>query len=228
MKHFKNITIFRKQLRRSLIDLRKLFLTGLFGMLPLALTFYAVGLVFNFADRIPRELIAKMIVFLLSMFGKTVSFEKANIPGLGLLSSLLLIFIAGYISTNWIGKGIWKSLESWLLKIPLVGNIYTALKQIVYTISKQKKKAFKEVVLIEYPYRGCHTIGFVTSDAPPEIQKNIGEKMISVFVPTTPNPTSGFMLILKQKEIIKLNMTVEEAIKLVVSGGILRPENTEK
>lgn len=223
MKKLKNL-FYDDGVRQSFLELRRLFLSGLISILPIALTFYAVGLVFNFADRIPRQIIARIIVFLLSIFNEKLLIEEVDVPGLGLISSIFLIIVVGYISTNWIGKGIIKLVERWLLKIPIVSNIYAAFSQIMDTVFAKKKKAFKGVVLVEYPYRGCYSIGFITSDAPTEILKIVKEDLVSVFVPTTPNPTSGFLLMMNKKEVNILDMSVEEAIKMVVSGGMLTPD----
>ncbi|WP_058486952.1 DUF502 domain-containing protein [Defluviitalea phaphyphila] len=223
MKKLKNL-FYNNEVRQSFLELRRLFLSGLVSILPIAFTFYTVGLVFNFADKIPRNIIARIIVILLSIFNKKISVEEVNVPGLGLIASIFLIIVVGYISTNWIGKGIIKLIENWILKIPVVGNVYTGISQIMNSILTKKKRAFKEAVLIEYPYKGCYAIGFVTADAPLEILEITKEDLISVFVPTTPNPTSGFMLMMKKTEVYKLNMSVEEAIKMVVSGGILIPD----
>ncbi|NLK21447.1 MAG: DUF502 domain-containing protein [Epulopiscium sp.] len=214
---------YKNLMKQSLLDLRRLFLSGLVSILPLALTFYAIGLVFNFTDRIPREIIARIIVFFFSLFNINIPIEEANIPGLGLITSIFIIMVAGYISANWIGKGIIRSLEIWFLKIPIIGNIYTAFSQIMDTIFTKKKNAFKDVVLLEYPYRGCYAIGFITTDTPLKFKGLIEKNLAVVFVPTTPNPTSGFMLMMEKNEIYKLNISVEEAIKMVVSGGILAP-----
>lgn len=210
-------------IKKSFLDLRKLFFSGLVSILPIALTFYAIGLVFNFADKIPREIIAKIIAFFFSLFNKDISVDEANIPGLGLVSSIFIIMVAGYISANFIGKGLLKSIEIWILKIPLVSNIYSAFRQIMDTVFSKKKSTFKNVVLIQYPYKGSYSIGFITSDAPSQIKDITKENLISVFVPTTPNPTSGYLLMLKQEEIYILDISVEDAIKLIVSGGMLTP-----
>jgi len=232
MRKLKNFRDFKENLKsmfnediikKSFLDLRRLFLSGLVSVLPIAFTIFSISLVFNFADRLPREIMAKIIVFFFSLFNKDITFEEANIPGLGLIAAVFIIMFAGYISANVIGRSLLKSIENWMFKIPLVSNIYTAFRQIIDTVFLKKKSTFKSVVLVQFPYKGSYSIGFVTTSSPSEILSIKKENLVNVFVPTTPNPTSGFLLMLKEEDIYKLNMSVEDAIKLIVSGRILSP-----
>ncbi|NMA83299.1 MAG: DUF502 domain-containing protein [Epulopiscium sp.] len=213
-----------KGIQRSFLALRYVFFTGLIMILPLAFTIYALQLVFSFIDRWPRDMLSNILIFICNILGFKVTKEQINVPGMGLLMSVFLICIVGIISSKVLGRRIWGSIEAFILKIPLVGNIYTAFAKVFDTLFQHNQKAFREVVLIPYPYYGCYTLGFITGDAVGEINAYVGEKVVSVFVPTTPNPTSGFMLLLKEKDITVLQMPVEAAMKLIVSGGILQPE----
>ncbi|HOQ16417.1 MAG TPA: DUF502 domain-containing protein [Defluviitaleaceae bacterium] len=214
----------KKILKKSFLDLRRLFFSGLVSVLPIAFTFFSISLVFNFADRLPRKIIATIIVFIFSLFNKKISLEEANVPGLGIIAAFFIIMVTGYISTHLIGRRLLKAIEKWLLKIPLVSNIYTAFRQIMDTIFLKEKHTFKSVVLVQFPCKGSYSIGFLTANSPSEVKNLKQESLVNVFIPTTPNPTSGFLLMVKEEDIYKLNMSVEEAIKFIVSGGILSPE----
>ncbi|NLL70567.1 MAG: DUF502 domain-containing protein [Epulopiscium sp.] len=215
-------------IRQSFGALRYVFITGLITILPLAFTVYALQFLFSFIDRWPRELVSNVLLFLFNFFGLTISKEQINVPGMGLFISLLIICTVGYVSSKVLGRKLWKKIEDIILKIPIMGNIYTAFAKIFDTLFQHNQKAFREVALIPYPYKGCYTLGFITGDGLKEINDHIGEKMVSVFIPTTPNPTSGFMLLIKEKDVTVLKMPVEVAMKLIVSGGILKPENYTK
>jgi uncharacterized membrane protein len=147
-----------------------------------------------------------------------------QIPGIGLIGVLILIFLAGIITRNVFGKKILHGVEKCLVKIPIARNIYLASKQITQIISQHPKQMFVKAVLIEYPRKGLYVIGFITSPSAVKINEQ-GEKLLNIFIPTTPNPTSGFLLLVPEKEIIPLPISVEEGIKLIVSGGIITPEN---
>ncbi|NLP46220.1 MAG: DUF502 domain-containing protein [Epulopiscium sp.] len=228
MKKRIHFTIPKEGIRKSFTAIRYIFITGLITILPLVFTVYAIQLLFAFIDRWPRELITGIIFTVVRFFGFSVSKEQINIPGMGLLISVLIICIVGYIISKMLGRKIWHRVESTILKIPIVGNLYTAFAKIFDTLFQQNQKAFREVALVPYPYPGCYTLGFITGEALEEITNYTKEKMVSVFIPTTPNPTSGFMLIIKEKDIKILTISVEIAMKLIVSGGILKPEDTEK
>ncbi len=150
-----------------------------------------------------------------------------HIPGLGVIFTILLIFLVGIVFANIVGKTILNFLEDrFVVKIPFIGTIYKSAKNIITTIFSDKSTSFKEVVLVEYPRKGVFAIAFITSycNRNNEISKKIGGGVISVFVPTTPNPTSGFLLYLREDEVIRLNMDVETAFKIIISGGIISDE----
>ena len=145
------------------------------------------------------------------------------IPGLGILSLILLIFFAGVLATNFLGKkivGLWESL---LRGVPVVRTVYSLIKSIVDTLSMQGKQKFNRVVLIEFPQKNQFVLAFVTGIAKGETQRVMKRKMVSVFVPTTPNPTSGYTLLVAEEEVIPLLMSVEEGMKMIISGGFYSP-----
>ena len=194
--------------------LRHYFLTGLLATVPLGLTIYAVVLLVRLTDNALRLLPARLHPDALFGF---------HIPGLGLILSLAGIFIVGILASNLVGRrlvGLWESLLS---RIPLARNIYVAIKQLMETLFSRRDKNFSDVVLVEYPRKGVWVIGFVTGEGSGEIQVKTEQTLINVFVPTTPNPTSGFLLFVPKNELISLEMSVEEGFKLAISGGIVIP-----
>jgi uncharacterized membrane protein len=146
-----------------------------------------------------------------------------RIPGLGLILVIILIFAVGLLTRNLAGRKVVHFWENIVDRIPLVRIIYTGVKQLLEAFFLQKNQAFKRVALLEYPRRGIYVIGFITGESKGEIQSKISKNMINVFVPTTPNPTSGFYMLIPEDELIVLNMSVEDAFKLIISGGIFNP-----
>jgi uncharacterized membrane protein len=152
------------------------------------------------------------------------AFLNIKVPGIGVLTALLLIFFVGLIARNYIGNKLLGWAERLIIRIPVLKPIYFSIKQIVDTIYSKKNDTFKKVVLVEYPRKGIYTIGFITSKAPNKINSLVQEECVSVFIPTTPNPTSGMFIIVPEKDIKYLSIEVEEAIKLIVSGGLVIPD----
>jgi uncharacterized membrane protein len=145
------------------------------------------------------------------------------VPGVGLVIGAVLITLIGAIAAGFLGRYIIRLGEAILNRMPVVRSIYGATKQILETVISTQSDAFREVVLVEYPRKKLWVIGFVTGNTKGEVAGRIASPMVNVFVPTTPNPTSGFLLFCPREDVIFLKMTVEEAVKLVVSGGIVTP-----
>jgi uncharacterized membrane protein len=190
--------------------IRQLFVRGLFTLLPIVATIYLVYFLFTLLDNFLGTYIAMF-------FGRPL-------PGVGLVASLVLIFIAGFIVSNVIGEKLLHFGENLLQKIPLVTKIYFGIKQIVDAFSLQGKQLFNRVVLVEYPRKGTYAVGFVTGECRGEVQNKTAARLINIFIPTTPNPTSGMLILVPDKEIIYLDMTVEEGLKLIISAGVVVPE----
>ena len=152
------------------------------------------------------------------------SFFLFDIPGLGLVITLALIFIVGFITRLYIGNKLLALGDRILSKIPVGRSIYSGLKKFMGSIFTDREKRFKSVVLVEYPRKNCWVLGFMTSDCIPAIQKAQGEKLVNIFVPTTPNPTSGFLIMVAEQEIHRLNMGIDEAFKLLISGGLVQED----
>ena len=200
-----------------LARLRSWFLTGLLVTAPVLLTVYITWAAI--------ELIDGQVASILPGFNQLVF---ANIPGAGLIIGLMLITMIGAIAAGFLGRWIIRLGESILNRMPVVRSIYGASKQILETVISTQSDAFRDAVLVEYPRRGLWVIGFVTGVTRGEVAEHIDIEMVNVFIPTTPNPTSGFLLFCPRDEIIYLEMSVEDAVKLVVSGGIVHPPENGK
>ncbi|ABB15573.1 DUF502 domain-containing protein [Carboxydothermus hydrogenoformans] len=190
------------------------FLTGLAVITPAAITIYILFALFSFFDRPLRGFFAQI-------FG-------IDIPGLGVLTVALLVPIVGMLATNFIGRKILKKFEQLFIKIPVTRSLYKTSKQLIETFLHPERDAFKSVVLARYPKDGSYALGFITGSGFDEINEKTREKLLPVFLPTTPNPTSGWLLYLPEKDIIPLNLSVEDALKIIVSGGIVQPERGEE
>ncbi len=191
-----------------------LFITGLAVLIPLGGTLYLAWMLFKFADGILRPLV--------------VGWLQLSIPGLGLILTLTIILLTGLLATNIIGRHLIMLWESLLLKTPVVRNVYLAIKQLVDAFITHRQTVFKGVVLVEYPRHGLYTLGFITGETRGEVQVKTSERLVNVFLPTTPNPTSGWLVMVPEKDLIFLSMTVEEGLKLVVSGGVITPKYVAK
>jgi len=188
--------------------LRRYFIAGLIVFLPVAVTFSIIAWLFRLVDRLLGWLLPPLI--------------GRDIPGLGLVTSVVVIFLIGGLVTNVLGRRVVGFFEGLMLRIPLARSIYSATKSISDTIFLQRRAAFQRPVLVEWPRRGMFTIGFVTGDAR-GVPGASGGRGLSVFVVTTPNPTTGFLMFVPESEATVLEMSVEDALKIVMSGGIVSP-----
>lgn len=194
-------------------EIRKTFLTGLLVMIPLIITIYTILWILNKVDSIFRRPIEEVLGF--------------TIYGLGIIITIGIILLAGIIATNYAGHKLFAAAENYFKKIPVVRSIYFPIKQLTETIYGNVNTAFRRVVLVEYPSPGIYTIGFITSEGIEEVEEKTGKTVVCVFIPTTPNPTSGMLVMVPRDDVTVLDMGVEDAIKLVVSGGIAKPVNKE-
>lgn len=200
----------------ELIDrLRAYFFAGVLVTAPAAITFYVAWLVIDFVDR--------QITPWLPPRYNPETYLPFGLPGIGLLILLFSLTVIGALTAGFLGNILVRTGERILTRMPIIRSIYSATKQIFETVLRQQSTAFREVVLLEYPRPGIWAIGFITAPAAAEICRLINGEMANVFVPTTPNPTSGFLLFIPRSDLVRLSMTVEEGIKMVVSGGIVTP-----
>jgi len=191
--------------------------TGILILIPVAVTGFVLVQIFRLMDGLFAPVLSRVL-------GRALGAEApVHIPGLGLLLTLLLILVIGWLSTNVAGRRVLRSGERLVLRLPVARSIYGATKGILEALSKDQGEAFKRVVLVEYPKKDLFAIGFVTGGARwGQINERLADLLL-VFVPTTPNPTSGFLLLVPRAEAIDLPVTVEEGVRMVVSGGILLP-----
>ena len=187
--------------------LRNYFITGIVVLVPIGITLYLT----KFFISISSNLIPKEI--------NPNSYLPFSIPGLEILLSIIFITIIGSLSLSFIGKKILQLVNETLKRIPILRTIYSAIGQMTESLAPNKTGNQKSVVLIEYPRKGTWAVGFATKDNKGEISKKTGEELVNIFVPTTPNPTSGFLLMFPIEDVIYLNMSFEEASKFIVSAG---------
>ena len=197
--------------------IRNVFITGLLITLPIALTWFILQFLLNNFDAL-----SPVFTNILIQLGAPIP-EGYRIPFLGLVVTLLIVLIVGWLTTNFFGNKVFQIGELLIEKIPFVRRIYKGSKQVVSSIAEADTSAFRKVVLLEFPRRGLLAIGFVTGESLGEVQQVTQANMLNVFVPTMPNPTSGFLIFSPPEELTEVSMTIEEGIKYVVSGGIVTP-----
>ena len=194
--------------------MKKYFVTGLLIWIPLVITLMVLAWVVNTLDQI--LLIAPAAVRPDALLG-------FHLPGVGVLVTLLLILLTGLAAANFVGQrlvGFWQGLLS---RIPVVKSIYYSVKQVSDTLLSSNGQAFRKALLIQYPHQGIWTIAFQTGKPGGDAARHLGDDFVSVYVPTTPNPTSGFFLMLPRKDAIELDMSVDEALKYIISMGVVAP-----
>lgn len=192
--------------------LRNHFIAGLFVLLPLVVTIEILIWGFNQIDSI--------------LGGIFLKYLGMRIPGLGLVTLLILVVVTGMLTRNYLGRKMIKLGEQLLNKIPILGGIYSTTKQITEGFATPEKSIFRRVVLIEYPRAGIYSPGFLTGDSPGVISKKTGGKILNVFVPTVPNPTTGFLICVPEEQVIFLEMSVEDGFKMIISAGVIKPTET--
>ena len=202
-----------KRRRISLFSrLRNYFITGIVVLVPIGITLYLTKFFISISSKlIPEEI-------------NPNSYLPFLIPGLEIFLAVIFITLIGYLSLSFIGKKILQLFNDLLKKIPILRTIYSAIGQMAETLAPNRKSK-KSVVLIEYPRKGSWAVGFATKDNKGEISKKTNQNLVNVFVPTTPNPTSGFLLMFPKEELVYLDMSFEEASKFIVSAGTSNPKN---
>ena len=197
--------------------IRAYFFTGILVTAPVAITLYMAYKFIVWIDRLVNRILPPQY-----KFDEILPF---TIPGIGLVVLVLALILVGMFAAGFLGK-FFLRLGEWIVyKVPLISSIYSVLKQIFETFFSTKTQAFSKVVMLEYPRKGIWILGFVSSELRGEVKEKFTEEMLNVFIPTTPNPTSGFLIFVPQKDTVELDMKVEEGIKFVISGGLVEPEN---
>ena len=209
----------RSALRRPRIGLirhlRGYFLAGVLITAPIGITFYLAWLFITWVDDKVTPVIPTAY--------NPETYLPFSIPGLGLVIVAVVLTLVGALTAGMLGRLWVRTSERVLARMPVIRSVYGAIKQIFETILTKNTEAFSKVVLFEYPRRGSWALGFITGTTEGEIQHLTADEVVNVFLPTTPNPTSGYLLFIPRRELVELDMTVEEGIKMVVSGGIITP-----
>mgnify|MGYP002725630432 CR=1 FL=1 len=195
--------------------MRAYFFAGILVIAPISITLYLAWLFIGFVD--------SKVTPLIPVNYNPETYLPFALPGLGLVILVLVLTLTGALTAGFMGRLWTRFSERMLARMPVIRNIYSAVKQILETVLADHSKAFREAVLVEYPRRGIWAIAFITGRTEGEVQNVTEEECINIFLPTTPNPTSGFLLFVPKKDLVHLSMTVEEAIKMVISGGIITP-----
>ncbi len=197
--------------------LRTYFLTGLVVASPVGITIYLALAFIDLIDRNVKPLIPAAY--------NPETYLPFPLPGIGLVFLFLMLTVLGFFAANFLGRYLIRIGERILNRMPIIRSVYNTLKQIFETVISENKGSFQEVVLVEYPRKGIWAIAFISSENTGEIQAGLDEDVVNIFLPTTPNPTSGFLLFVPKKDIIRLNMTPDEGAKYVISAGLVDPSS---
>ncbi len=195
--------------------LKAYFFAGVLVTAPLGITFYVSWIFIKWVD--------SKVTSLLPTVYNPETYLPVYIPGIGLIIVCIALTIIGALTAGIIGRFWFRTSEKILSRMPVIRSIHSAIKQIFETVLSNQSNAFREVVLFEYPRRGSWAMGFITGQTQGEVQDITKDEVVNVFLPTTPNPTSGYLLFIPRRELVTLSMSVEEGIKMVVSGGIVTP-----
>jgi uncharacterized membrane protein len=195
--------------------MRKYFISGLLVWLPAIVTIFVIKFLFDLLSKslllLPPELQPDRLI-------------GFHVPGIGVMLTLLVIFLTGLIAANFIGRRLVQLGHSFMTRIPLVRSVYTGVKQVTDTLFKPGGQSFRKVLLVEYPCPGVWSMAFQTGEVSHDIQDTLGEKkMVSYFIPTTPNPTSGFLMMAPKSRVKELDISVDQALKFVISLGVVQP-----
>ncbi|MDH5636912.1 MAG: DUF502 domain-containing protein [Nitrospinota bacterium] len=199
-------------------SIRRTFLAGLAVVIPIVVTILIFKLMFQTLDNFLGPLVTKALL----LAGAPIP-ETFEVPGLGIVATILIIFLVGGITKNFFGRKL-LDLSEWVVdQIPIIRSVYTGAKQVMSAISTAGAQSFSKVVLIEFPRKGAFSLAFLTGENWSEVQMRTQEELVNVFLPTTPNPTTGYFMMIPKQDVIELDMTVEEGIKMLVSAGLVSP-----
>lgn len=207
----------KKNLIGQLFDqIKSLFLNGILLILPIAVTVFLVKTVFRFVKD------------LLIPIKKYEPYCVQSLPHGEIILATILILLIGFISRNFFLKRLMHSFEELVKKVPLIGTVYTGIKQLSHALTDQDKLSFNKVVLAEFPSAGSYCVGFLTGDCPAAMSPNSQQQYLNVYIPTTPNPTTGFFILMPSEKVIQIDLTRQEAMTLIISGGIIQPDRFKK
>jgi uncharacterized membrane protein len=194
--------------------MRKYLITGLLIWVPLVITIWVLNLVVSMMDK---------SLLLLPPQLQTEAVWGIHIPGLGVVLTLVVVFLTGFLTANFVGERLLRIGNSMLNRIPVVAPIYSAVKQVSDTLLSESGQAFRKALLVPYPHANSYTIAFLTGTPGGDVLNHLGGDYVSVYVPTTPNPTSGFFLMMRREDIVELDMSVDDALKYIISMGVVAP-----
>ncbi|AXA94871.1 DUF502 domain-containing protein [Massilia sp. YMA4] len=196
--------------------MRKYFLTGLLILVPLAITLWVLNIIVGTLDQ--------SLLVLPEHWRPKLTLLGFNVPGLGAVLTIVIVFCVGLLANNLIGNYILRLWEKLLHRIPVVSSLYGSVKQVSDTLFSSSGNAFRKAVLIPYPHANSYTIAFLTGTPGGDVKNHLVGDYVSVYVPTTPNPTSGFFLMMARSQVVELDMTVDAALKYIVSMGVVAPD----
>ncbi|MFP4168473.1 MAG: DUF502 domain-containing protein [Desulfonatronovibrionaceae bacterium] len=206
----------RRFLRAVKHALKVNLLAGLLFLTPVAATFYFLKFSIRWLDQ---------ILLIIPEPYRPDNVLPFPVPGMGVILLVVILFVTGLLVRNYLGRKLVWVWDRVIFRIPLVSKFYVSIKQLIETVARGTGREFKRVVLVEFPRSGAYSLAYVTGTATGEIQEKTEKNMINLYVPTTPNPTSGYYLIVPEEDVIQLNMSVEDSFKLLISGGIINPGN---
>lgn len=209
--------------------IRKYLATGVLVWVPVIITIAVIAWGMGILQGIFASVIDTIAAFLPTPLAEEISRVK-DIPGLGVILVILLLFFTGMMAANFLGQWFLRVMDSGLSRIPIIKSVYGSVKQVSDTLFSSSGQAFRKALLVQYPRAGVWTVAFQTGTPSGQVAQNLPEECVSVYVPTTPNPTSGFFLIMKRSEVIELDMSVDEALKYIISMGVvdLEEKNAKK
>ena len=196
--------------------MKKYFITGLLIWIPLVITIWVLKVIFDALDQ---------SLLLLPVEARTESWLGMHIPGLGAVLTILVLFVTGVFATNFFGAQLVQLWHDVLHRIPVVNSIYSSVKQISDTLFSSSGQAFRKTLLVQWPHPGMWTIAFLTGTPGGDVVNHLPADCLSVYVPTTPNPTGGYFVIVQRKDVIELDMTVDQALKYIISMGVVPPHD---
>ncbi len=196
------------------VSIKRYFFTGLLVVIPIWGTVLILQTLFAFLDGILGNFFSGLTGW--------------DVPGLGIVMLVAVVLLAGVLTTNMVGQQLHQRWEAWVKSVPIVQGIYSTLKSVTDIISTQQKDNFRKVVMIQFPKDGCYCFAFVTGVVPEEMQHISSKRLINVYVPTAPNPTSGYYLVIPEDEAVSLSINVDDAMKMIISGGLYVPPSQNK
>lgn len=195
--------------------IRKYFVTGSLIVLPILISIILFLWLFRFLDGILGRYIN---IYLKSHYGYTI-------PGLGIIFAIILILFTGFLTTHLINKRILSLFERWFIKFPVIKQVYPAVKQIIYFLFSDVKVTFRKTILVEYPRKGIYSLGFITNEGFKHFNEKTNKELINVFIPGTPGPLTGFLVLVPKEDIIIVDISIEDALKFIISGGVVNPSD---